>query len=239
MKVKKPGSEGEGTEGGEEKQFLTADDLETLLNEKVNKAITGHVNRVKETFEKTLTAKLTEFGESLKSSRTEEAEGGASGKGGEAESETKKQLAAMQKRLEAAEKKTEEERTARETERQARMRDEERTTLASALRKAGVSEEARVKGAMALLYTEEKRVARTEDGRIVYRKGDDELDLDKGIADFLKSDEGKLYLPPRQVAGSGGIAGKAGQAGQQNGTGPTKADAGRMLMAALRGEIDQ
>ena len=54
------------------------------------------------------------------------------------------------------------------------------------------------------LVDAEKRVRWSDDGEAVLMKmGDDEVDFKEGLTAFLKSDDGKFFLPPTGAAGSG------------------------------------
>lgn len=125
----------------------------------------------------------------------------------------------MENRVIAAEKVANAERQAREEERKTRLVEEERNSLANALRGKGVDEK-RLKGAMALLYTEEKKVTRDETGAIkfrVQREGyEDLMDLGAAVEEWLKTEEGKTYLPPRPAAGSGSGVVTRGQGQPKN-----------------------
>jgi hypothetical protein len=89
---------------------------------------------------------------------------------------------------------------------------EERKVLADALKKHGV-DETRLDGAVALLYADRKRVVRDKEGKIRFalpREGFvDEVDVESGAAEWVKSSEGKAYLPPRDVEGGGQRGGRA------------------------------
>ncbi len=108
-----------------------------------------------------------------------------------------KQLADMQKKLDAA-----------ESEKQAstqRARDKDlRQKLTESLTSAGITGPA-LKGAIATLVDGEKRVRMDDEGERVLFRGDegDDLPLADGLKGWLKSDDAKIYLPPRGVGGSG------------------------------------
>jgi hypothetical protein len=109
------------------------------------------------------------------------------------------QIKALQQQLEKSESEKAAERATRQTQ-------EERTELTQALSAAGVPV-GKIKAAVALLYTEEKRVGRSEDGKVglkVTRDGyTDVVAMDVGLAEWFKTDDGKEFLPPRGAAGSG------------------------------------
>lgn len=90
---------------------------------------------------------------------------------------------------------------------------EEKAALGRALKAGGLPEE-RIAGAVALLYHEQGKVKRDGDGRVRYqlaREGyTDDVDVETGIAEWLKSSEGKSYLPPVNVQGGGARGGSGG-----------------------------
>ncbi len=79
-----------------------------------------------------------------------------------------------------------------------------RQQLSDALIKNGV-DATRVKHAVGILVDSEKRVRFEEDGDSIVFKDNDNTDVDllTGIKSWVKSDDGKFYLPPRGVNGSG------------------------------------
>jgi hypothetical protein len=116
-----------------------------------------------------------------------------------AEGKWQKELAKVQEQL----KIEAEEKRAITTKQQ---RTEEREALGRALEKAGVPPLVRP-GALALL-SERGIVSRDADGNIIYRGKDkhgveETSPLDDGIAAWVTSDEGKGYLPPKDIGGSG------------------------------------
>ena len=79
-----------------------------------------------------------------------------------------------------------------------------RQKLTDALVSGGV-EAPRARHAVGLLVDAEKRVRWSEeDDKLVFQRGEhDEVDLAVGIKDWLKTDDGKFYLPPKGAQGSG------------------------------------
>ncbi len=79
-----------------------------------------------------------------------------------------------------------------------------RQHLADALVKGGM-DAARARHAIGFLADVEKRVKYAADDadELVFVDGDEELDLAAGLKAWLKSEDAKLYLPPRGAAGSG------------------------------------
>lgn len=138
------------------------------------------------------------------------------------------ELKAMKAQLEA-------ERAERERERASRMQQEERAALQAALTTRGVTGP-HLKGALALLYAEEKRVTRDDNGNIAFkvqRNGFDEtMPLEAALDEWLRSDDGKAHLPPRAASGSGVTPGRPQTNGAPDGQ-MTKAEAARRLPAML------
>lgn len=127
--------------------------------------------------------------------------------------ELQKQLDLLKKRAddaEAARKKAEDEQKAGY---EKSRRREERDALGAALRKAGIPD-ALASAAVSML-SEKGIIKRGDDDSIGWVHEDESLPLDKGVATWMKSDEGKQFLPARPVAGSG--AGRNGtiQQGQK------------------------
>ena len=145
-------------------------------------------------------------------------------------------LAKQEQRIKEMEARLQESEQRRLQEEQARLAQEERTALSQALTGAGVDPDA-IGLAMASLYTEQKRVARNDQGAIFFKVsgqyGEELLPLSEGIAAWLKTSEGKRCLPARGATGSGTVAGQPG--GNRSGGKMTKAEALQMLPGALRG----
>lgn len=93
------------------------------------------------------------------------------------------------------------------------QRAEERSVLEKALDAAGLKGGA-LAGAAALLIHERKAISRRDDGSVVWKvrreaagqSYDDYVDVKDGLSEFLKTDEGKGFLPPRDVKGSGNVS---------------------------------
>lgn len=130
----------------------------------------------------------------------------------------------------------------RAQERQRVQQAEERTELQKALAAAGVTEPARVKAAMAVLYTEEKRITRGSDGKILFKHVDkfgepNEFDLEEGVKAWANSDEGKFYVPPKPVAGSGASPQTKGARPGSRPAKQTQDEAMAALFSAFRGGL--
>lgn len=117
---------------------------------------------------------------------------------------------ALEAKLREMEAKFSEERSAREREVQTRMQQEEKTALSQALNANGVTG-AKLRAAMAILYTEDKRISRDEKGEIGFKvpRGsgqntyEEMLPIEAGVVEWLKTDDGKEFAPPRNAHGSG------------------------------------
>lgn len=201
----------EGTQGdnGNAPKYVT--------EEQLNRAITARLaafgksqEKVLGEFQTTLTGKLEELlkaapvptttAESSKPAESPELKGAL------------KRLA----EIEAANKQIQAERDAE----RAKARDVAlRQQLSDTLLKHGV-DATRVKHAVGILVDSEKRVRFDEDGESLIFKDSDNTDVDliTGVRSWVKSDDGKFYLPPRGVNGSGDRgAGKAPQTAQKGG----------------------
>lgn len=129
---------------------------------------------------------------------------GGKGKGGKGDDAVAKQLKAMQDKLDAETKAREDAETARRAD-----------ALHSAARAALVDAEVpgdRVKHAMAFLR-QEGLLETDDDGKPAMKApdqwGNDAMQpLKEAIPAWLKTDDGKAYLPPRNVQGTGDGAGK-------------------------------
>ena len=102
----------------------------------------------------------------------------------------------------------------------------ERTKLTDALRKGGV-DDSRIGGAVAELYLDKKLIKRDEKDAVCIEFtrewGDELVPVEKGIEEFLKSDEGKVYLPPVDAGGSGNKGGRPAAQRGKDGE-PTRAE---------------
>lgn len=124
------------------------------------------------------------------------------GKGDEGgDKQTRKETAELRRKMETME-------AERQAEKAAARTSEERTALQSALTAAGITDTRAQRAAIALLYTEEKRVARDADGNIVFRGADkygedEEKSIAEGIKDWAASDDAKPFMPAKEVRGTG------------------------------------
>lgn len=136
-----------------------------------------------------------------------------------------KQLKALQLKNDAAEKKAAEAETKR---RDAHLRQQ----VDEALARAG-ADATRIKHARGLLVDAFKQIRFSEDGDSVVMLDSEgnESDLHAGIKTWLKSDDGKIYLPPRGTTGSGDRGG--GSAPRTDPNAVTKESIGADLVRLL------
>lgn len=227
------GDRGDGDGDGDER-------LQKLVDQKVNAALSNHLGRFRTSFEKDLDTKLSKSLEPVTGSLSELKDTLAKGRGDHKPDKTDEEAEELKKanaRIAELERKNKEaEEHAQATERK-RLSSEERTALTEALSQAGVDKN-RIRAAVALLYNEDRRVKRDDEGNIVFlvpKAGyTDEVKLEDGIPDWLKTEEGKAFLPATGAAGSGATG---SQRQQRRKGGPMtkeekKAEARRTLMEA-------
>ena len=111
-----------------------------------------------------------------------------------------------------------------------------RQKLSDALVAGGV-EAPRARHAVGLLVDAEKRVRWSEeDDKIVFQRAEhDEVELAVGVKDWLKTEDGKLYLPPTGAQGSGDRPGKNPPRGT-NGA-PNRSAVAQALRRVFLGEM--
>jgi len=186
-----------------EKSGITEEQVTKL----VNRAITGHLKRFEAKLGDTITSTVTE---ALKKAQPPEPPGDDKGddKGGGQSKETQR-LQAKLKELEAKVERSEQEKAElHERQRAGSLRQ----AIDEAMAKHGVSEALR--GALRAQLVSEGRVkwdGDGEDARVVMplqRSGyDEDVDVAAGLAEFLKTKEGKHFLPPSGAGGAGSAPG--------------------------------
>jgi hypothetical protein len=230
------GGTGEGGEGGEE-GGEEGGKAKPMTAEQVNRAIRDHAGRMTKATDAKLAA-LTEQNAAMAASlekllkatggEGKGAPGAGDGAQGAVSPEVTKQLADLTSKLEKQTKLAADEKAARETEHRTARTKEERSALKDALLERGVPA-VQAPVLAAYLHGEAKMIGRTADGTIVYKKGEDELDLGEGLDEYLKTDAGKAWLPPRGAQGSG-ATGTGNGTGTRRGKGPaTLEDVGAFL----------
>jgi hypothetical protein len=145
------------------------------------------------------------------------------------------ELKRLQEQIASLTKQAEDARSERDTER-ARARDTTlRQKLTDALSGAGI-DGVRARNAVGILVDAEKRVRWAEDGEaILFRNADREDDLAIGLKEWLKTEDAKLFLPPRGASGSGDRPG-AGLP-RAPAAAPTRGDVAEGLRRALLGQL--
>jgi hypothetical protein len=232
--------EDKGGEGDDKPKPLTIEDVQAIVSKTVNRSVTDHIKRALEG--DSFTTKMADIVKAaLQATKDEDPDGdeptggagdkarGGDGKfAGKLSPEAEARIKAAEKRAEKAEKLAlDNEKRAKEAE-EKKAWQEERTTLTGALTKAGVRKEL-MPAAIALLHTEQKRLSRAEDGTLRFKHGDDDHEVDAGIAAFLKTEEGQSYLPPRNAAGSGSTGANRGTGGGTTSGSASDADIGAWL----------
>jgi hypothetical protein len=150
---------------------------------------------------------------------------------------TSKEIARLRSENEKILQKLTAEEKARADERESRARAEERQVLADELRKANIPD-ARIKGAVAYLTHDVKAIRRNSDGAIVWPVkrdyGDEDVNVATGVAEWLKTEEGKAYLPPVEASGSGNRGGRGAvpKAGEKMTDAQAKVMLGQAMAAA-------
>lgn len=225
--------DGDGAGEGEKKEPVTIETVQKLMDQTINKAVTNHLKRF-ETKIPTADSLKSMFGELLKDFKPagsgEGGGGGGSGDGGTgggggagagltpAELETKKKIAQLEADLKQSNERYAAEQKARSEAETKRMRDEEQSQLESDLRKSGIPE-LRIAAARALLKERGfvKRVG--DDNKILtsikVNGFDEDVPLSRGIEEWLKSEEGKTFLPAVDASGSGNRGGKPPKPGDK------------------------
>ena len=218
-----PDQSGQGS--GDQPKPVTLDD--------VNRAITARFSAFEKKIEKSvsdslgnvLTTKLDEFKASLTEQQGQQHgnEGGKPADSPELKA-MQKQLADMSKQLERANQEKDQER--------ARLRDRDlRAKVTEALTSVGISG-LQLKHAVGVIVDSEKRARLDDDGERALFRGDDgdELPLTDGVKAWAKSEDAKIYLPPRGTNGSGDRPGARGNSSNQQAP-----SAGRTLLDMAMG----
>lgn len=204
-----------------------------MTADQVNRAVKDHTTRLSKAFDAKL-ATMAEQNATLMATlekltkATGDGKGSTGGDPAAVPPEVKAQLADLAAKLDKATRRADDEKNAREKEHATTRAKEERSALKDALLERGVPP-AQVLALAAYLHSEMKVIGRDQDGTVVYKKGDDELGLGEGLDEYLKSDAGKAWLPPRSAQGSG-ATGTGNGTGGRRGKGPvTLEDVGAFL----------
>lgn len=126
--------------------------------------------------------------------------------------------------------------TAREKAAEAKQRDVSlRQKLTEHLGKIGITDTKQAKGAIALLLDAEKRVRFADDSETLTFKDDDgtEVDLPTGLKSWAKTEDAKIYLPPRGASGSGDRPGGNSRTPGSQGAQPQAGALGKAILGMV------
>tara|TARA_B100001123_G_scaffold418658_1_gene522928 strand:+ start:3260 stop:3937 length:678 start_codon:yes stop_codon:yes gene_type:complete len=202
-----------------------------VTTEQLNRAITARFRSFEKNLERQLSSQLETFAQQLQAPSGETQEASNVESKGDVE-----QLAAMKRKLADVTRRFEDSQRLVEQERSARQAAKLRQTVSSALTEAGV-DGSRLRHALGYLVDSAARVRHDEDGEIVFRD-DDGLDvpLKEGLSVWAKTDDAKLYMPPRHVSGSGDRPRNSARRGDT--PGDKRAELGNLLQRAMLGGSD-
>lgn len=211
-----------------ESETPDGDDGDDDIDAKINAAITNRFKSFEKRIEKTLADTVAKLA-SAKPSEEDDGDDDATEGDPDAGPAKKPIDSAAARKLAKIEKDLKREREAREraeaeakTTEDKRKAAEEDQSLESALRDKGVTNPVQLKAAKAMLKAE-GRVIRDEAGQIRLAGKDKhgydvQFDMDSGVEAWVKSDEGKTFLPARQVGGTG-TGGASANGGRGSGSG--------------------
>lgn len=213
-----------------------------VTEEQLNRAISARFGDFQKKIEKSLgetlgtalSAKLEEFKSTLGQAQQQQ-QGGQNGGDPKVDVENHPLVKGLLKRLDEQSKATEQIRAERDAEK-AKARDTSlRTKLADELTKGGLDPR-NVRLAVGVLVDAEKRVRFAADDTedLVFKDASGDVDLGTGLKGWLKSDDAKIFMPPRGTQGSGdrrdGVRQPLNGQGQQ-------VSAGRALLGLAMGAV--
>jgi hypothetical protein len=145
---------------------------------------------------------------------------GAGGASGGMDVETKRALAKLQRDNEDLQKMLKAMSDDKKASEQKQLESEERSAIKDGLN--GKVKPSLLPAAVALLYGERKVIGRNKDGGVVFKMKDrDNFDveatIEDGIKAWLETPEGKEYLPPADIGGSGDPKSPRGNRGPASG----------------------
>ncbi len=237
---KKPEGGGAPAPSAETPKYITEEQLDNVLGSRFR----ASEQRLEKTFTQSIASSFDSFTGKLKG---EIASLFPAPKPPEAKPDAKKdkdpgvadlELKKLQDQIATLTEQAEQARSERDSER-AKVRDSTlRQKLGEALAAAGI-DGLRARHAIGVLVDAEKRVRWLDDGdAIVFRPGDrEEVDLESGVKTWLKTEDAKLYLPPKGTQGSGDRP--VGSAPTQTNTSgaPDRKAAAEGLRRALLGQM--
>jgi ribosomal protein S20 len=209
----------------------------------VNQAISARLKTYEKAFDSKLAASsdtiLKKLDEMREASAAKPPKKSKEAAGGDDPEEASPAFKSMQRKVQELEAEGQKMKAERDAERAKARGISLRQKLAEELGKNGVSEPAKIRHAMALLVSDEGRVHYAEDSDdLVFRDIDGtELDLPTGLKSWVKSDDGKHFLPPSGARGSGHTPGQGTRNpnGQPNSNEPSMADLGLAIMREYSG----
>lgn len=212
-----------------------------VSEEQLNRAITARFK----TFEKSFESKFSEFGSSMFAKFEEfmkqaPAQPQQSAQPQSAQPEESQEMKRMKKSLDELKASLEAERQEKMVERSKNKQVVLRQKLAEELAKNGVNDPVRAKLAIGNLVDAEKRVKISDsDDSISFVDFDNvEVDLAAGIRSWIKSEEAKIFLPAKNVTGSGSRPGGTNSPIQQQQGRMSKEELGHALYEKLmNGEL--
>lgn len=228
--------------GGDEK--LTRAEVQKMIDQGVNGAMKSWGPRLTKGL--ATADDLTGIKTILEGLQTTKAQPGAGGQpaagGQNQQTQADPEVAKLREQIEKLTKDNERERKEK-AEQAARIDQEQRErSITDALRSKGVRNEL-VDAAAALLLVKRNVLKRNDSGELVYvvkRKDyEDELPVADGVEEFLKTDEGKAYLPPRDVGGTGEKGGHKVSTGKGGGVNLSFGEALAMAMSGGGPGVDE
>ncbi len=231
-----PGDKSQSAEPAEEApRAVTNEDVHGAISERL-KRFEGKIDTQFKSYESKMSAILEKL-ESRTSAATELPAGEQASATNAAKDDAAKAIkeaeARFKSRMDAMQAEREQEKL------QARTQ-EERSELQRHLSGAGITDPRYLKASMAVL-SEEKRIGRNTEGKIIFKGvdkyGDEaEYDLAEGVTQWVNSDDGKPYLPAKEVSGSGSRPSKqrAGQPSTKQSAAERKAEATQAIFDNVR-----
>jgi len=200
------GNEPDSSQGKAEPQYVTHKQFGELVNKAIHGRFMTFETKLSKSVEESQTALADSIVERLSKAPNpppKEGEGGDQGAG-----DDNAQLTAMQRKFERQmaemERKVQTANEVSQRERQSALNVRLRQEASNALASAGV-DGTRINHALGYLVDVEKRISYDDDNsRILFRDEDDMMvPLKDGVTGWSKSDDAKIYLPPRGAQGSG------------------------------------
>lgn len=188
---------------------------ETLTIEQVNAQINAAISSRLKSFEKKFDEALSKL-----TTKPEQQEGAQ-----KEEKVSNSELISLKKQFEALQKE-------RDQEVSKRKDLDLRTSLKDQLQKAGVAPHM-LKAATAILVDHDKLVGYNEEDQLSFRSDTGDLDLVSGVKQWLKSSEGKAFMSPKNISGSGEKSQSNSQALGNKVQQPTRREVAELLEIAL------